>query len=248
MRRPALALSVLLLTGTALPAQPLAPPQPAAPAPLNPNNPLDGLLLKWEQAMQRVKFLTAKCQRTDTDRVIGQEKVWAGKAAYLAPNFVRLYLVHKPGNAREDYEDYIINPQAIYELKSETKTVYIRQLPPAPPGQVANNAQMSLLFGMKAAEAKRRFEIKLDGEDETYYYLTVLPRDPQDRAEFAKARVALFRSHFLPREVRIDTPNQNQVKWELPEIDLTTPVNAGLFARPQKPEGWREQVIPLPQR
>ena len=43
---------------------------------------------------------------------------------------------------------------------------------------MANDNFLSFLFGMRAAEAKRRYDLKLEREDQHYYYIMVLPRLP----------------------------------------------------------------------
>src|SRR5947209_4059777 len=112
MRRLILSLSVLL-TGAALSAQ---PPQPAAPPPLNPNNPVDRLLMQWEQATKNVQSLSATISRKDTDKVLGQVKDWSGFVEYLAPNLVRLQLTEQPN--QQDMEYYLLRPGELYEYKS----------------------------------------------------------------------------------------------------------------------------------
>jgi TIGR03009 family protein len=239
---PALGQQPPAAPGVAQPTAPPTAPPPAAPLQLNPNDPLDRLLMQWEQAMKNIRFLTATATRRDTDRTNGTVRDWSGSAAYLAPNLVRLFLAD--GKNKDSWEYYLLN-KALYEYKSDVTTVYIRQLPPPQPGQVAQDTQLSLLFGMQAAEAKRRYQFQLVKEDEHYFYLTVQPMFPQDKAEFTQARLVLYKANFLPRQVWFQTPNQNEVLWELPVLDLQTPVKADDFNRPPMPKGWKEQLFPL---
>ena len=59
----------------------------------------------------------------------------------------------------------------------QNKEILAYQVPPPKPGQVADDNCFSLLFGMKAEEAKRRYVLQLDRpEDPYYYYINILPR------------------------------------------------------------------------
>jgi len=263
-----LSLTSLLLAGSALLAQPPAVPggspptlpgapgaaptqpgvpqaQPIAPAPaqLDRTNPLDNLLIQWEQAMRQIRFLTATCTRKDTDKVAGQVKVWEGSAAYLSPNLVRLYLADQANKATFEY--YLLSQNTLYEYRSQESTVLIRQLPQAPQGQVADRKELSLLFGMRALEAKRRYDFQFVKQDDHYYYLIVQPRWQEDKEEFKQARLVLYRPNFLPRQLWFETPNGSEVLWELPVLDLNTPVKPDDFQKPATPKGWKEQLVPL---
>jgi TIGR03009 family protein len=236
---------LVVLPATALFAQQPAPPPPAAPPPPNPNGPLVQLLLQWEQAMKQVTTLSAQCTRKDTDKVIGQVKVWSGIVEYLAPNFVRLDLTDQADKNAREY--YLLTPNALYEYKSVVQTVFIRQMPPPPPGQVAQANQFALLFGMTAQQALQRYTIQFAAkQDPSFHVLTVLPRNQEDQAEFTQAQLVLDKATLMPRQLWFQTPNQNEVLWQLPTVQPQAPVPPANFARPATPQGWREQVIPLP--
>src|SRR5581483_8563105 len=92
MRYVWLALSGMLLIGTALPAQQTRP-GPAAPAApvLDPaHNRLDALLLQWEGKMKGIQSLSAEITRVTQDKTFGTQEISDGKAKYLKPNLASM--------------------------------------------------------------------------------------------------------------------------------------------------------------
>ena len=84
-----------------------------------------------------------------------------------------------------------------------------------------------------AEDAKRRYTIDLRGEDKNYYYLYIKPNFAADKADFAEARVALFNTTFLPREVSFRQPNGTMVKWDVDRINTSAPLSAGDLPDPE---------------
>jgi TIGR03009 family protein len=109
---------------------------------------------------------------------------------------------------------------------------------------VADNNFLSFLFGMKAEEAKRRYELSLAKEDQHWIYIDILPRDPADKADFQKARLVLSATTFLPRQLWFVQPNKNEVTWDIPRVDTSAGVNRNDFAVPAQPQGWNVVRVP----
>src|SRR5262249_46974955 len=152
-------------------------------------NRLDALLLQWEQKMTKVETIVAQCTRITEDKVRGRKEELAGTAKYMKPNFAALDL-QKRGNPQV-YEKYICSGTYLYQYLPQQKTLIIHELPTPKSGQVAEDNLLSFLFGMKAEEAKRRYDLTLVQEDKWWIYLEILPRFPADKADFKKARLVL---------------------------------------------------------
>jgi TIGR03009 family protein len=246
MLRSRWTVTTLLLFAPALAAQqPVAPARPAAaPVALDPaKNRLDALLLQWEARMKGVQGLVAECVRTETDAVTNTQEVFQGTAKFLRPNRAALEMVKKSNPAI--FERYICTGTYLYEYRPQNKLVRIHQLPAPPPGgqqQVEDNF-LAFLFGMKAEEAKRRYTIRLMGEDQNYCYLEIKPNYAADKADFSKARLALFNTTFLPREVSFQQPNGTIVKWDVPRIDTSAPLSAGDFNAVPVGKDWKQEVV-----
>jgi TIGR03009 family protein len=241
MRYVWLAASGMLLTGAALQAQQTksGPPAaaPAAPA-LDPaHNRLDALLLQWEDKMKDVKSLSAEIIRTQVNKTFGTQVVFEGKAKYLKPNLALLEMHrHDKPNI---FEKYICTGTYLYEFNQDNREVRLHELPPPKPGQVADDNFLAFMFGMKAEEAKRRYDLNLAGEDQFYYYVYVTPRFDVDKQDFQKAQIALLKSNFLPRQLTFIEPNGNRATWDLPSIELGARLNRNEFDKPALPPGWK---------
>ncbi len=245
MRFPWLALAGMLLLSQALSAQ--QPPQPQAPAAptLDPRNRLDFLLMQWEQRMKGLETLAAKCTRTTRDKTYQTTEVFEGLAKYLRPNFALLDM--KKQNKPDVYEKYICTGTFLYEFVPQSKTVRIHELPPTKSGQVGDDNFLGFLFGMRAEEAKSRYELRLGKEDQHYIYIDILPRTPADKADFQRAQLVLFQNSYLPRRLWFEQPNGNEVTWDIPQTEANSrAVTRNDFVQPQFPPGWTTMRVPRP--
>jgi hypothetical protein len=96
---------------------------------------------------------------------------------------------------------------------------------------------------MKAVEAKARYDLTLVKEDNWYYYIKVLPRFPQDKADFQEARLVLNKSSYLPRDLWFKQPNGDEVRWDIPKIDSNVRLNQNDFLQPPIPQGWKLERV-----
>src|SRR5947199_27600 len=95
-----------------------------------------------------------------------------------------------------------------YRLRREHQR---QKIPSPPPGQVSDDHFLTFLFGMKAEQAKQRYELKVTREDQYYIYLDVTPRSPQDRSDFVRAQLVLSKESFLPRQLWFEQPNGSTI-------------------------------------
>ena len=107
---------------------------------------------------------------------------------------------------------------------------------------------MSFVFGMKAEEAKRRYELSIQKpEDPNYWYLVVQPRFPEDKQEFSMARLVLLKQNYLPRQFWYMPPNGNSVTFDIPVLEPNSRlVVATDFVKPNVPPGWKMENAPQP--
>lgn len=221
---------------------PTTPPAIPAPVKLDPtNNRLDALLLQWEQKMKGIASLEATVIRTETDPIDKTVQEYRGTAKFMRPDRAYLYLqkVSKP----EVYEQYIFTGTYLYEYRPQTKQVRIHEMAQKP-GQIVDDNFLNFLFGLKADEAKRRYELSLAKEDQNYVYMFVNPQSAADRAEFSKARLVLWANSYLPRQLEFEIPNGGVVKWDIPKIDPAAKITAADFNPPKPPSDWQVQRIP----
>lgn len=236
MRNSWLSLLMLGLLGAELRAQ-----QPAPRGP-DPNQQLDQLLQHWEQAMGSVQTIAAQCTRTSVDKVFQQNEVYEGTARYMKPNLAMLDLRQKDNP--QVFEKFICTGTYLYEFSPQRKELRIHELPPPKSGQVADDNFLSFLFGMKAEEAHRRYDLRLVQVDQWYVYIEIYPRFPADKADFTRARLVLNKQSFLPRQLWFEQPNKNEVRWDIPKIDSGVALNRNDFTSPQVPAGWTTTRVP----
>ncbi|HEV3262443.1 MAG TPA: TIGR03009 domain-containing protein [Gemmataceae bacterium] len=249
MRYSWFAVAGLLLAGAATHAQQQSTPgaataQPAPPAPFDPaHNRLDFLLVRWEREIGNIKTLEAQCVRTTKDKTFGDTDVFEGYAKYMKPNLAMLKMDKKgkPGV----FEEYICNGQQLYEYRPSDKLIRVHELPPPKSGQVADDNFLSFLFGMRAEEARRRYDLKLTKEDENWTYILIVPRFPADKADFQRAELLLSSKTFLPRRLWFEQPNGNEITWDLLQMDSNgAHVTANDFTKPPVPTGWKMEIAP----
>ena len=233
-----LALSCVVADGRGQPSPPAGKPAAAVAAPLDPRNPLDNYLVRWEQSMRRVTTLALACSRTETDPVHQTRTVYSGSIHFLKPTyfFWDMKRVDKP----QEFERFICTGQYIYQYVPQQRELRVYPAPkPGPNGGLAEDSSVAFLFGMKAEQAKKRYTLSLFKEDKNYVYVDVVPRLEVDKADFEKARIILDKETFLPRKLWFQHPNSGQVVWDIPTIQSGVKLPASVFAAPSTPKGWK---------
>jgi TIGR03009 family protein len=195
--------------------------------------------------MKAIQSFNADCVQTRLDKQFRSTDIFEGQALYLRPNLASLFMKKK--NKPEVYEKFICTGQFLYRYVPANKQVRIYDLSDPKTGQVADDNFLSFLFGMKAEEAKRRYQLTLvkgPPEDQWYYYIDVLPRYDADKVDFTRARLVLLQSTFMPRQVWFEQPNGDEVTWDIPRIDATKPVDRREFQQPTLPSDWTFFRVP----
>jgi TIGR03009 family protein len=246
MRRVVLALSALLLPWGLVFSQNPPPPPVAAPTP---DADLDTFLRNWEQKMVEVTTLAAQLNRVDKDTTFNTTRKYSGFAQYMkvgsgprAANMAMLEM--RPDGRNEIAEKIIITGTYLYQYSPATKEINVHTLPQPKPGQLAEDNLTTLLFGVKAEEARRRYDLKLTNQDQYYLYITVTPRNPQDKADFQRARLVLNKGTFLPRQLWFEQPNGSEVTWDIPAIRAGVDLRRDQFDAPTPPPGWKMVQVP----
>jgi TIGR03009 family protein len=219
------------------PQSPVVQPVPP-PAVLDPTHDrLDWVLVQWEQQMKGIESLAAQCSRTTTD-VVHDNKVtvFVGSAKYMRPNLAMLEMVRK--DKPEQFEKFVCNGQHLYHYLPLQKRVQKKTLTQPKQGLPEDNF-LSFLFGMSAAEAKSRYDLKLGKEDQFYYFIDITPKLEQDKADFERARIVLNKDSFMPRQLWFQEPaNKNTVLWDVPQIQTKIALQKEEFLNPPVPKDW----------
>lgn len=256
MRLPGLVLAAFLLTmAGALAQTPMSPvgipPGPQAKSQANPDAKLDAYLDRWEGEMRKINTLYAKLHRTDTDRQVDHSSKLVGAAYYMKVgtpgNTTSLGLLdlRREGKPEELVEKYVCTGTYIYRFIPNQKTLEAYEMPKPRPGALADDNFLALLFGMKATEAKRRYQMSVSKETEHWVHLKIIPRFPEDRADFNNAELILSRATFLPRRLWFVATNKNEILWDVLELRPGVTLDRRYFDAPKTPQGWKlEHVRP----
>lgn len=243
MRCYGLVLAALVVASLSASAQ-QAQQTPAVP-PAAGDKALDEHLTKWEAAMKKVETLGARMTRIDKDPVFDHVQKLDGVAYYMkagnGPAAQNLALLEMTlAGQKAPKEKFICTGTYIYQFLPEQKEIRYYKLPEPKPGQVAEeNNFLSLLFGMKAEEVKRRYELKMAGEDANYIYVFIAPRSDTDRADFQRARLVLNKSNYIPAQLWFEHANKSTTQWDIPNVQVGMALDRRTFDAPQPPPGWK---------
>ncbi len=244
MRRLWLTLCGLALIGGGLVAQ-----QPAVPQP-DPTKMLDFVLGQWEQTMTNLQELHLECSRKEVDKVFKTTKFFKGTAKLRKGR-----IPSEPCQAYLHLERYTVGPKGVYDVKTNTyekficSGTFLYEFVPsdkeirihAMRGPVADNF-LSFFIGMKAADAKRRYQIRWvpapPPGNQFYHYLLILPR-ANNKSDFTEARLTLSAKTFLPRQLWYQEANGNEITWDCPKVLSNVDIRAADFAKPAPPAGWK---------
>lgn len=237
--------SILGLTIAAgLFAQAPPPPTPGTP------NKVDEILFQWEKTMSGVSSLIVYCNRTTLDKTYGTTDVFEGTAKFLKSSIPgqtsRASLEMFKKGRPEVFEKYVFSGNFLYEFSPGTKTIRAHDLPPSKNGQISDDNFLSFVTGMKAVDARMRYQITLVGQDQHYHYLVIQPRQDADKADFTEARLVLMRHNHMPRQLWFRQPNSNEITWDFPKVESPADLRPEQFAQPAVPPGWKMERPQLP--
>src|SRR5262245_15421645 len=185
---------------------------------------LDEVLNGWEGAMAAMQSRAADCERRTDDKVFATTEVFKGKVRYVkspgqgqgARASLELFKQTAQGPRQDIFEKFIVTGTFLYEYQPSQKVIRIHNLPPPKQGQVAEDSLLSLVFGIKAVEAKQKWDLTYHPDslkDQYYHFVMVSPKTALDKADFTQARLALLKTNLLPAQVWFHQPNGNVVTW-----------------------------------
>jgi TIGR03009 family protein len=238
MRTIGLTLTALVLAGPALAQQPGTAP-PAANAAT-----LDRYLMGWERSMESVTTLAARLKRTEKDTTLDSNRVLVGEAYYKksgkGANAVnKAFLQMRLEGKQEVAEKYVCTGTYLYQFLPEEKKIKYFEVPRPKPGQGMEDNFLSFLFGMKADEAKKRYDLRLTKEDKFYVYVDVLPRTQADKEDFKQAQLVLNKDTLLPRRLWFVGSNKSETIWDIDPVEKNRDLADRMFDAPPTPTGWK---------
>lgn len=219
---------------------------PGRPTPVTAAN-LDKHLKGWETEMKKVQTLSAVLNRFDKDKTFGTTSRYNGTAMYMkagsGENVMNLgSLELKPEGKTEIAEKVVCTGTYLYQFAPAQKEIRAYEVPRGKKTGLGEDSFLSLLFGMQAEQAKRRYELKAD-EDAHYIYVHVTPRIAADKADFEKARLVLLKHNYMPRQLWFKHVNGSEVTWDIPKLQTGVTLDRRYFDAPKAPPGWK--LVPV---
>src|SRR5262249_7899207 len=156
---------------------------------------------QWEKAMTGLQTFVAEVNRTKLDKTFGTAELYSGTAKFVkgaagqTPR-ASLYLERvKPSPSKDAFEQFICSGNFLYAFAPGEKVIRVHELPQPKPGQVADDNFLTFMFGMRAEEAKRRYQMTYvpapPEQAKWYHFVKIMPIQAADKVDFAEARLTL---------------------------------------------------------
>jgi TIGR03009 family protein len=220
------------------------------------------ILKDWEASSSKIKKLEGTHRRWEYDYVFKVVKRNTGVFYYEAPDKGRIDLepvpnpdppknVKNPPPPMEkgkkhwltgkemDFdlspgpaERWFCNGQLITQVDDQSKTATQIVIPPQAQGEHISDGPLPFLFGMPAAKAIQRYDMKLieDGKKDGKAWIEARPRWQADRANYQLATIILDLKTFLPVAVRlIDPAGTKETAFKFGELEVNSRSITKLF-------------------
>jgi len=240
--------------------------QPAAaeqPAPID----MPQLLNLWEGQSAKLKTLEVSIYRIDKNVAWGDEEHYQGHAAFQTPqlaflDFRKVKLQVQPDPKAKDkkklvavkknnkiestpYETIVCTGQEIWHYRYDVKQIFIYPLDKDQRKRALEEGPLPFLFNMRAVEAKRRYKMVLQGQDDKRYLVMITPLLAEDKESFSRAWVYLDKDFLLPTRICLLAPDRKSSKdFQLSHIEANKPVNGRFFVGVDPGKPWKVERNP----
>lgn len=203
---------------------------------------LDQLLARWEQRSSEMKTLDAQFRRKDDLVTLGDKEYYQGRAMLKSPNLVVLQFsrTDKDFTKKPVLEERIVcTADEVWQFGYKLKQIVIHTLDQDQKRRALQQGPLPFLFNMKAADAKKRYEMTAWADSKNQlYHIKIVPRQREDRENFLQAGVTLDMKEFLPKRMILHDPNgKDQKTFLFDAIVRNTSWSSDPFT-PQLVNGW----------
>jgi hypothetical protein len=230
------------------------PPNPAR---------MDKLLNDWENQNARLKTLEFSIYRIDRDPN-GKEQHYEGLVAFKSPKLayrdlrmVKLVLDdHKNMVPQLDtskkrvstaWDTTIWSGEELWHYRYDMKQVFIIRLDKNLGQRQPEEAPLPLVFNMRVADARKRFDLVLVNENPKQHLWKITPRNPDDRC-FSKAWIVLDAKFFLPTRILLLLPDKKSTEDSyLSQFHVNEPVKESYFRGVVPGKPWKIKRDPAGQ-
>ncbi|CAN5739735.1 hypothetical protein BH23PLA1_BH23PLA1_41870 [soil metagenome] len=261
----ALALLTAPALGQALPGPAVSPgnPPPGGPSQVPatvkpPNDPLaeqklNQILARWEADSAQIGSLFAEFDHVEKLVLVGTQKRYRGMAFLQRPNLALIELKRQVGEEYKFDKRIVCTGREVVEYSAAATQITVFPLPKDAQLRALDEGPLPFLFGLKAEEIKRRYQMTLKQEAEKSYRIEIEPLLPIDRDAFAVAVLDLNKETLLPDALYMLSANgQDQQHYYFTRILKNRPFQENTFhwspelAQDLRQQGWSIIVNPSP--
>jgi TIGR03009 family protein len=237
------------------------------PAPAQPPMNMAQLLQLWAGQAAKLKTLELNIYRIDEHKAWGDVEHYQGHAAFKAPQLAFLdfrkvkmqeqadpkdkqkkVLVPVKKNNKLDavpYEKIVCTGDEVWHYRYDVKQIFIFPLDKNQRKRAIEEGPLPFLFNMNVADAQRRYQMELVGEDQKSYMVRAMPRLKEDQESFSVAWVQLDRDFLLPTRVHLLAADRKSSKdFLLSKIEPNKQVNGQFFVGVNPGKGWKLERNP----
>jgi hypothetical protein len=222
---------------------------------------IDRVLARWEALASARKTIDVRFTREDHSRVWNDRTEYDGRLILKDAETAAVDLM-KRGDPPVLVERLVWTGSELRYFDAKRKQIWFFARPRDIPPKLPDSIGLPFLFGRKAAELKRDYDIRLMKEDEKSYLIRFDAKDvvaspsPLKGDLFARmawsmptfhaVHVELDKETLLPRQVLLVDPNGKDTQtYRVTAIRLDEPVREDIFqARAVK--GWKVVENPAP--
>jgi TIGR03009 family protein len=236
---------------------------PAQPAPMD----MQRLLVLWEKQSAKLQTLEVSIYRTDKNPAWGDEEHYLGHAAFKSPqlaylDFRKVKLEVQPdpkdkkkkilvplkkdnGMVSTPHETIVCTGQEVWHYRYEVKQILIYPLDKDQRKRALEEGPLPFLFNMRADDARRRYQMVLQGEDKNRYLVMIKPLLVADQDSFSQAWVFLDKEFLLPKRIYLLAPDGTSSKdFQLSQIQANQPVKERYFVGIDPGKPWKVERNP----
>lgn len=198
---------------------------------------LEAILIQWEEHSAKIQSLHGKHTRREFNKTFEVEKISVGEFFLQTPDKGRIDMLAKPikkgdvssrkGKNGEPYqlemgssERWVCTGEEILSFNMERKEYTRDELPASMRGKNIVHSPLPFLFGMKADDAKHRFNLSIEGVSKDSVKLKAYPRMDIDRQNYQEAWIVLDTKRYVPTAVRLIDPTGLETIYYFEQIEI----------------------------
>jgi TIGR03009 family protein len=205
-------------------------PAPAAAGGAANRMDMERLLKLWERQSALLKTLEVLMYRIDKtpgwdeDHYEGHAAFRSPQLAYLDFRKVKTRLDPDPKDPKKKqvvplvdartrqrisvpHQSIICTGTEVWHYRYEVRQIFIYTLNANQQQRALEEGPLPFLFNMNAADAHRRYEMALQGENDRVYFVVIKPKLKEDMEAFRTAWVFLDRKYLLPTRIVLFEPD-----------------------------------------